>query len=67
MAIEDAISVSEVLRGVDSPTEISDRLRLYENIRKERAEWARDQTRINAMNEDVRPPSEYRVSAQTDW
>lgn len=61
MAIEDAISISEVLRNVDGQAKIPERLRLYEDIRKERAEWARDQTRINAMNEDVRPASEFSV------
>lgn len=54
MAIEDAMSLVEVLQ---MPSDVPRQLRMFEEIRKERVEWARDQARINAMNEDVRPPS----------
>lgn len=60
MAIEDAISISEVLGPCTSAAQVPERLKLYQDIRKERAEWARDQARINAMDEDVRPPSKCR-------
>lgn len=59
MAVEDAMCISEVLGSGATAADVPQRLELYESIRKERAEWARDQARINAMNEDVRPPSKY--------
>lgn len=66
MAIEDAMSISEVLGSGTTGADVPERLKLYENIRKERVEWARDQARINAMDEDVRPASKPDRSTVTD-
>ena len=65
MAIEDSMSITEVLDAGATPENVPERLKLYEAIRKERAEWARDQARINAMNEDVRPPSKLTRLSET--
>jgi 2-polyprenyl-6-methoxyphenol hydroxylase-like FAD-dependent oxidoreductase len=58
MAIEDAASIAQVLTVDTAVAEVSDRLKLYERIRRGRASWIQEQTRINGMDEDKRPEGE---------
>lgn len=45
MAIEDAASLSVVLHQGTKPSDVPDRLRIYEKCRKERADQIQDFTR----------------------
>lgn len=58
MAIEDAASIAQLLPADTDRLDVPDRLRLYNDIRKERVEWVQDQSRINGRNEETRPASE---------
>ena len=57
MAIEDAASAAQMLPEGTSNAEVPSRLELYESVRRERASWVQEQTRINGLDEDKRPAS----------
>ena len=59
MAIEDAVSIAQLLPESTSASEVPDRLKLYESIRHERATHVQEQTRINGLDEDKRPASRF--------
>lgn len=53
MAIEDAVSLAVLLPLGTSTKDISDRLGLYEQARRERVEMILEYTRINGRDEDA--------------
>ena len=55
MAIEDAVSIAQILTADTPQDEVPERLKLYESVRHERATWIQNQTRVNGMDEDKRP------------
>ena len=54
MAIEDAVCIARLLPANTSASEVEERMKLYEDIRYERAEYVREQTRRNGLDEEER-------------
>jgi 2-polyprenyl-6-methoxyphenol hydroxylase-like FAD-dependent oxidoreductase len=54
MAIEDAVSIARLLPADTTTSEVEERAKLYEEIRYKRAEYVREQTRRNGLDEEER-------------
>jgi 2-polyprenyl-6-methoxyphenol hydroxylase-like FAD-dependent oxidoreductase len=54
MAIEDAVCIARLLPADTSASEIEERLEWYGGIRYKRAEYVREQTRRNGLDEEER-------------
>jgi 2-polyprenyl-6-methoxyphenol hydroxylase-like FAD-dependent oxidoreductase len=54
MAIEDAVCIARLLPADTPASEVEDRVKLYEEIGYKRAEYVREQTRRNGLDEEER-------------
>ena len=59
MAIEDAVCIARLLPADTPASGVEDRMKVYEEIRYKRAEYVREQTRRNGLDEEERSSDAY--------
>lgn len=66
-AIEDAISVANVLQPGTQASDVAQLMDLYDSIRRERVDYVQEQTRVNGLDEDKGRPAPSALFGMLDF